>query len=246
VRFTDIPCRPARVAERVRQAQNQTAALGLEKTMSRISSVIFIAFLACAAQPAAKASDEPVVGGRCEGCEAVFVGLPASLVAQARIAPADEPGEPLHIEGSVFDAQGEPREGVIVYAYQTDARGVYPPATQLEDRWARRHGRLRAWARSDAQGRYAFDSVRPGSYPESRVPQHIHMHVIEPGCATYYIDDIEFMDDPLNTPESAQQQARARGGSGLVRPELREGVWQVRRDIHLGRGIPGYPSCSPG
>lgn len=212
--------------------------------MSKVSSASLFVLLACAAPHAAMAREEPVVGGPCEGCEAVFVGLPDTLDAQARIAPEDEPGEPMHIEGTVLDAQGRPREGVIVYAYQTDASGVYPPPTDVKDRAARRHGRLRAWARSDAQGRYVFDTVRPGSYPDSRVPQHIHMHVIEPGCATYYIDDIEFSDDPLKAPESAQQQARARGGSGLVSPELREGVWQVRREIHLGRGVPGHPGCA--
>lgn len=195
----------------------------------------------------ALADDEPVVGGPCEGCETVFVGLPDTLAAHARIAPADAPGEPLHIEGTVFDAQGQAREGVIVYAYQTDAEGVYPPAIQFEDRWARRHGQLRAWARSDAQGRYGFQTIRPASYPGSRVPQHVHMHVIEPGCATYYIDDVQFTDDPLL--QAALQRRAGRGsecgGSGIVTPELQQGVWRVQRDIHLGRDIRDYPDCGP-
>jgi protocatechuate 3,4-dioxygenase beta subunit len=30
---------------------------------------------------------EPIVGGPCEGCEAVFEGVPEHLVSRARIAP---------------------------------------------------------------------------------------------------------------------------------------------------------------
>jgi hypothetical protein len=186
-------------------------------------------------------ANTPVVGGPCQGCEAVFVGLPGTLSSQERIAPADERGEPLRIEGRVFDAEGQPRAGVIVYAYQTNAEGVYPPATQFEDRWARRHGQLRAWAQTDAQGGYVFETIRPASYPDSRIPQHVHLHVIEPGCATYYIDDLRFSDDPL-LPDSAGGTP-ARGGSGLATPELGDGIWRARRDIQLGQNIPGHTGC---
>jgi protocatechuate 3,4-dioxygenase beta subunit len=176
----------------------------------------------------------PVIGGPCEGCELVFEGMPKELSAQARIAPPDEPGEPLRIEGQVVTQEGAPAPGVIVYAYHTDKNGVYPQA-------ATRHGRLRGWARTDANGRYVFETIRPASYPDSQVPQHVHMHVIEPSRATYYIDSIVFADDPLLDAEAREQSETARGGNGLVHPERDgEGVWRVRRDIHLGKGVPGY------
>src|SRR5687767_989970 len=57
----------------------------------------------------------------CEGCEAVFDGLPATLGPATRIAPVDEPGEPLRIQGVVRDELGRAVEGVIVYAYHADA-----------------------------------------------------------------------------------------------------------------------------
>lgn len=179
---------------------------------------------------------EPIVGGPCEGCEHVFVGMPERPEAQARIARADEAGEPLIIEGTVRSADGAAADGIIVYAYHTDAGGVYPPGKTA-------HGRLRGWARTDADGYYRFDTIRPGPYPGRDTPQHVHMHVIEPGKATYYIDDIVFDDDPLLTAAQRRRYGRARGGDGLAHPEKdAHGVWHVRRDITLGEAVPGYGS----
>ncbi len=184
--------------------------------------------------PVLASANEPVVGGPCEGCEYVFEGMPADLHHDARIAPASEPGEALVIEGVVTNADGAHATGIMVYAYQTNAMGIYPTG-------ANRHGSLRGWARTDAEGRYRFDTIRPGSYPNSTIPQHVHMHVIEPGKGTYYIDDVVFDDDPLLTSQQRRQMLRGRGGSGLAQPAKdASGVWQVRRDIRLGANIPGY------
>src|SRR5690349_12708303 len=87
---------------------------------------------------AAAAAQEPIVGGPCEGCEYVFVDQPAQLAAQARIAPIGEAGAPLVIEGTVRRADGKAVANVIVYAYHTNAAGIYPPGTT-------RHGALRGW-----------------------------------------------------------------------------------------------------
>lgn len=186
---------------------------------------------------------EPVVGLPCEGCESVFAGMPAQLGARARIAPADEPGVPMVITGRVLNRKGEAQAGVVIYAYQTNSRGLYPEPAGAPDFETRRQGRLRAWVKSDASGRYTFETIRPGSYPGEDVPEHLHFHVIEPGCATYYIDDIMFSDDPKLTPRQVQRLARDRGGPGISRPLMKDGVWHVSRDIHLGRNIPGYPAC---
>ena len=178
---------------------------------------------------------EPVVGQPCEGCEAVFVGLPAKLEPVARIGLPNEPGEPMQIAGIVRDRQGRPVPGIVVYAYQTDAKGLYPSGPV-------RHGRLRAWAISDKAGRYQFDTIRPGGYPGTDIPQHVHMHVIEPGRCTYYIDDVLFDDDPRLTAAKRRDMNHNRGGNGIIAPKKdASGRWMVIRDIVLGQGVPGYP-----
>lgn len=187
--------------------------------------------LALALSIASPARKEPVIGGRCEGCEYVFAGMPRSLTSSATIAGRTERGMRLTIEGTVRDAEGVPAPGIVVYAYQTNARGWYP-------RGLTRHGRLRGWALTDDRGYYRFETVRPGSYPLLRAPQHVHMHVIEPGRATYFIDDIVFADDPKLNLEGLQSRL-PRGGSGLTRPVRgANGEWHVRRDISLRLNVP--------
>ena len=181
-------------------------------------------------------SREPTLGGACEGCDWVYDGLPANLPAVSRIAPARQAGAPMVLEGVVTSLRGAPAGNVIVYAYHTDQGGIYPAG-------ANRHGSLRGWAKTDASGHYRFDTIRPGAYPGRTVPEHVHMHVIEPGVGTYYIDNLEFEDDPLNRPLNDDRRGEARGGSGLMLPVRRSGTWQARRDIVLGRNIPGYPQA---
>jgi protocatechuate 3,4-dioxygenase beta subunit len=192
----------------------------------------------------ALAQHEPVVGLPCEGCEAVFVGMPQDISSSARIAPEDEGGEPMVIEGRVVDASITPRAGIIIYAYHTDAGGIYPKDQRLRETAAYRHGYLRGWAKTDSAGRYRFETIRPGPYPASRAPAHVHMHVIEPGRCTYYIASIVFEDDPRLSDEDRERQELGRGGSGLVSPAREAGGrWVVRRDIVLGLRVPGYERC---
>ncbi len=187
---------------------------------------------------------EPIVGLPCEGCEGVFDRLPDSLDPVARIAPRDEPGEPMRIDGTVYDPEGRPVPGVIVYAYHTNAHGIYPEDDLAAGTAGRRHGRLRGWARTDARGHYRFDTIRPAPYPGRDNPAHVHMHVIEIGRCTYYLDSIHFTDDPLLGAEERAASEEGRGGSGLVRPSKGAGgVWIARRDIVLGLNVPGYERC---
>lgn len=195
----------------------------------------------------AAAARERITGLPCEGCDAVFVQIPPRIATQARIAPAGESGEAMHVQGLVLNAQGRPVAGVIVYAYHTTKDGLYPRDPALKGTSADRHGRLRSWVRSDAQGRYRFDTIRPGGYPGSTVPQHIHLHVIEPDRCTYYIDDIVFRDDPRLAPHLQRYTPQKRGGDGITVPERdSEGVWQVTRDIRLGMNIGDYAACAGG
>lgn len=207
--------------------------------MSRTGWIVTMAVLACGGAVA----EEPIVGLPCEGCEAVFQGLPEALASETRLAPEGEPGEPLVIAGVVRRTDGSPAPGVVVYAYQTDASGIYPRSSSALGAAAHRHGRLRGWVKSDADGRYLFLTVRPGGYPGTAIPQHVHLHVLEPGRCTYYVDDLLFDDDPRLTAAERRRLA-GRGGSGIAAPVRdADGTWRARRDIVLGERIPGYGGC---
>ncbi len=159
------------------------------------------------------------------------------------MAPAGEPGVPMLLQGTVRNSTGQPASGIVIYAYQTDATGLYPSAPSLQGS-AARHGRLRAWAKTDATGVYRFATIRPAGYPNTNIPEHIHLHVIEPGRCTYYIDDVVFEDDPRLTPQQRASHDRGRGGSGVITPTRdTSGTWLAQRDIRLGAGISDYAQC---
>jgi protocatechuate 3,4-dioxygenase beta subunit len=146
------------------------------------------------------------------------------------------------ISGTVVNQQGGVAPGVIVYAYHTNVVGVYPSAETIRGTEAFRHGRLRGWAQTDEDGRYEFRTVRPGAYPSRSEPEHVHMHMLEVGCCTYYLTSLKFTDDPLLSEADREEAEEGRGGNALATPHRNEeGVWIVTRDIILGWNVPEYP-----
>jgi protocatechuate 3,4-dioxygenase beta subunit len=186
----------------------------------------------------AKKTDR-VVGSACEDCEMMFEGMPQNLSWQTTIAGPNEPGEQLIMSGTIYKNDGKtPAPDVILYVYHTDHKGLYSPAPKQTH--AKRHGHLRGWVKTDAQGRYEFKTIRPASYPNSKNPQHIHPLIKEPGTTLYWIDEFLFADDPvLSEQEKSHQEER--GGSGIITLKKNEkGVWVGKRDIVLGMNIPNY------
>ena len=180
------------------------------------------------------------IGGYCEGCEAIYEGMPSQLNWETRIAPASEPGEPLEASGRIYQPDGKtPAPGVILYAYHTDAHGIYPPVPGATGS-TRRHGRLRGWIKTNAKGEYKFKTIKPASYPNSAIPSHIHLIVKEADKNEYYIDSFEFEDDRFLTERERARRQKV-GGSGVV--ALTSGAGGVRvavRDIILGLNVQNY------
>ena len=155
---------------------------------------------------------------------------PDNAPSSADVAPPSEPGDRMEVAGIVYAADGRtPIGSASVYVYQTDARGYYRP----DDPMGNRNPRLMALLRTDAQGRYSYRTIRPGSYPGTRVPQHIHYEVAAKGHGTR-IFEIVFEDDPF---VSARIRAdAARPGSIYAVQSLQrgtDGVGRLTQDIVL-------------
>ena len=155
---------------------------------------------------------------------------PDGAPSSADVAPPGEPGERLEVSGVVYAADGRtPVTSASVYVYQTDARGYYRP----DDAMGNRNPRLMALLRTDGRGRYSYRTIRPGSYPGTRVPQHIHYEVTAERHGTR-IFEIVFEDDPFL---SAQVRAdAARPGSFYALQPVRKGpggVGRVTQDVVL-------------
>jgi protocatechuate 3,4-dioxygenase beta subunit len=121
----------------------------------------------------------------------VPTSAPADAPSLAQMVDDQEPGERLVVRGQVLSSTGAPVEGASVFAYQTDAKGIYSEV-------GNRRPRLRGYARTDASGRFELRTIRPASYPDSRVQQHIHFHLApRSGGSSETVGEIVFDDDPL-------------------------------------------------
>jgi len=85
-------------------------------------------------------------------------------------------GTVLDVSGRVIDRSGKPRAGARVEIWQCDAQGQYHHVGGPEgDANFQGFG----FTTTDAEGRYAFRTIRPVQYP-GRAP-HIHFNVLENG-----------------------------------------------------------------
>ncbi|HXE75097.1 MAG TPA: hypothetical protein VNN18_05620 [Candidatus Xenobia bacterium] len=130
----------------------------------------------------------------------------------------NEPGEHLIVRGTVYAPDGvTPAGGVQLTAHQADAQGYYclPPSAERDQTLPRdncpdeppRSARIRGSLTTDAQGRYEFHTIKPGSYPHSRNPAHIHFKASGAGYPEQYPHDLNFAGDPFL---SAAEVAAAR------------------------------------
>lgn len=157
---------------------------------------------------------------------------PANVSWKTSIVGDKEPGEPLIVSGTIYAPDGRtPLEGINLFVYQTDATGVYTTSGG-DNRNTRIHGVMR----TKADGRYEFRTIKPGSYPGSRNPAHIHAYVSGPNYPEYWIDEYHFADDPFVTDEERQRH----GGKGnfssvLTLTRGSDGVLRGVRDIKAER-----------
>jgi protocatechuate 3,4-dioxygenase beta subunit len=149
--------------------------------------------------------------------------------SKTTIATKDEPGERLIVTGTVFDTDGKtPLANASVYVYHTDAKGLYSPGTNDN-----RNPRLRGYMRTDAQGRYEYNTIKPAPYPGNGPPAHIHYHVNAPGYQER-VFEIVFEGDPKLNADIRARAAQA-DSAFSIRPLKRDqqGVWHCTQNVSL-------------
>lgn len=184
--------------------------------------------------------DARLVGGPCEGCEAVFEYGYKTLNAVDTLPDFNDEGLKIKVTGTIYENDGKtPAKGVILYIYHTDQNGIYT-AREGATGWAQRHGYIRGWAKTGKDGKYTFYTLKPGVYPDRSQPAHIHPIILEPNGKYYWLGSYHFKGDTLLTDKEINPNAPRGGSSGLITLKKKDDIWVGRRDIILGKNVAGY------
>lgn len=201
--------------------------------------LIFLLIINSCQSQTKKTKTNKLVGGQCEGCEAIFEYGNKKLSFTDTLPKFLESEPKLKITGTVYKKDGKtPAENIILYIYHTNQKGIYE-TKENEQGWAKRHGFIRGWIKTSKEGKYEFYTFKPAPYPNGRAPNHIHIIVKEPNKNEYYIDDFMFKKDTLLTQQE-KNRLRQRGGSGIITIEKQNDLIIMKRDIILGLNIPNY------
>lgn len=178
--------------------------------------------------------------GSCEGCEAIFEFNDKKLSAVDTLVDFENQGPKLKLTGIVYkEDEKTPAENVILYIYHTNQTGIYPTRGD-EKGWAKKHGYIRGWVKTDQNGRYTFYTLKPGTYPSGNEPAHIHIIVLEPNGKYYWINSFKFSDDPLLTDHEKNNSLVRGGGINILHLKKENNLLIGNRDIILGKNVPGY------
>jgi protocatechuate 3,4-dioxygenase beta subunit len=188
-----------------------------------------------ASSQAGQAKTSSTVGGGCEGCELMYVGLPEKI-SSSHTSPGWTEGEhKLKITGKVLALDGKtPVSDVIVYYWHTNDDGLYT-GNDVE------HGKYRGWIRTESSGDYTILTSMPTPYPGEDMPAHIHLSIKEPAIVNEYYADLYFEGDPFYKKHVLKYGKANRAGEELVQTRMKDGVLHVHHDIILGKNIPDYP-----
>lgn len=179
-----------------------------------------------------------LVGGPCEGCEAVFEYGDRSLSAVDTLPDFSRGANQIKISGIIYESDGNtPAKDVILYVYHTDEKGIYSPGENAKG-WEQRHGYNRAWLKTGADGRYTFYTIRPGTYPDRGQAAHIHPTILEPTGNYYWLEDYYFEGDSLLSKDQISPSDPRGGTNGVLSLRQEGNLWFAERDFVLGENIP--------
>jgi hydroxyquinol 1,2-dioxygenase len=149
------------------------------------------------------------------------VGAPSS----GMLAGLSEPGDRFVVTGRALD-RGTPVANTSIYAFHADAEGFYSRDGRNSDQDARLFGVFR----TDGEGRYRYDTIRPRGYRD--LSAHVH-HVINATGYKPRLFDLWLADDPVlarnritgrNLPPEFWIRAVTRDAAG---------VWHATHDVEM-------------
>lgn len=170
-----------------------------------------------------------------------------AVVAPGRMAI----GQLIHLSGRVLDEDGRGVPGAIVELWQANAAGRYYNPLDTRDAPLDPNFLGNGRTRTDAEGRYAFFTIKPGAYPVPDSgrwwrPPHVHFSILGPSCLSRLVTQMYFPGEPLNAHDRLLHSlpdpaARARLIAAAIPPAEVEGEWLAFRFDVVLRGRHATP-----
>ncbi len=156
---------------------------------------------------------------------------PREISSTVQLPPADEPGEPVILTGTIFKKDGvSPDSGITLFLYQTDAGGYYH--RPKEDVF---HPRIYGWIRTDNTGCYEIHTIKPA--PEIAAPNepaHIHVHIFGKGIPEHFLHEFWFEGDTRITKEDSTGFTKLGSFSPIVTLKKGDdGIWRGTRNFRI-------------
>jgi protocatechuate 3,4-dioxygenase, alpha subunit len=134
------------------------------------------------------------------------------------LVTTDVSGERLRVEGQVFDGDGQPVPDCMLEIWQADAQGRF---SDPQDKRALPNSTFKGFGRcgTDANGDYAFDTIRPGLVPDADgKPQapHLLLAIFARGMLLHLYTRIYFEGEAGNATDSVMALVPAARRTALI------------------------------
>lgn len=155
---------------------------------------------------------------------------PKNLSSSSIIVSQDEPGVPLVVHGQIFKPNGhEVANNTLIHLYHRDHTGFDFGLNDNElSTW-----RLQGWAKTDAQGKFEFHTIRPAPDHIGREGGHFHFTVVSIEFGKQWAQKIHFFDDPKISDREKQLSAASGQFGWLKEVKTFDGIQHIDVAIKL-------------
>ena len=161
-------------------------------------------------------------------------GYEFASIAAGGLVAGETPGQRIRIEGRVFDGEGEVIPDAMIEVWQADEQGRYAHPADPRGSNVGFKGFGRMGTGTDAQSRFIFDTIKPGSVDGQQAP-HINVVVFMRGLPLHAFTRLYFSDEAAanaRDPVLATVPAERRQTLIALRDSSAAGA-VYRFDIHM-------------